>query len=70
MKKGDLIQFVSSDPRYRARGILLEDVPEDSNFRTTLTVYMYYVPSWKNLEQGEIWNIKLSKLKRLYRVFE
>jgi hypothetical protein len=70
MKKGDLIQFVSAHEKHRCRGIILENVPEDDNQlpRIRIAVYMYYVPAWNNLKSGEIWDIKLSKLNKLYRV--
>lgn len=68
MKKGDLIQFITSDEKYRNRGILLEDAPKDANFRTRLAVYMYYVPMWRNLKPGEIWDIRMDKLEKQYQV--
>jgi len=70
MKKGDLVQFVSCSEKHRCRGVILEDVPEDDNQlpRIRIAVYMYYVPAWNNLKPGEIWDIKLSKLNKLYRV--
>ena len=70
MKKGDLIQFMASQEKHRCRGIILGEVPEDDNLtpRIRVAVYMYYVPAWNNLNQGEIWDIKLSKLNQLYRV--
>ena len=68
MKKGDLIQFITSDEKYRNRGILLEDAPKDVNFRTRLAVYMYYVPMWRNLKPGEIWDIRMDKLEKQYQI--
>lgn len=70
MKKGDLIQLMSTDEKHRCRGIILEDVPEDDSRlpRMRVAVYMYYVPAWNSLKSGEIWDIKLSKLNKLYRV--
>ena len=70
MKKGDLIQFVTSDEKHQCRGIVLEEVPEDDNLlpRIRVAVYMYYVPAWNNLKSGEVWDIKLNKLNRSYQV--
>jgi hypothetical protein len=70
MKKGDLIQFVTSDEKHRCRGIILGEVPEDDNLtpRIRVAVYMYYVPAWNNLKSGEVWDIKLNKLNRSYQV--
>lgn len=71
MKKGNLVQFESRGHKHhRCRGIILEDVPEDDNQlpRIRVPVYMFYVPAWFNLRPGEIWDIKLSKLNKLYRV--
>lgn len=70
MKKGDLIQFVTSREAHRRRGIILGEVPEDDNLtpRIRIAVYMYYIPAWRNLRPGEIWDIKLSKLNQQYRV--
>jgi hypothetical protein len=70
MKKGDLIQFVTSDEKHRCRGIVLEEVPEDDNLlpRIRVAVYMYYVPAWNNLKSGEVWDINLNKLNRSYQV--
>jgi len=68
MKKGDLIQFITCNDRHRSRGIILEEVPKDANFRTRVPVYMYYVPSWANLKSGEIWDINVHKLQAQYQV--
>ena len=72
MKKGDMISFKLSPGHDcpAARGIILDDIPEEFDFGTKINVYMCYIPEWgeKNLQCRRVWSFNLDKLMEFWEV--